>query len=98
MPDRKKVGDVDPKGKADFAKEIAKTKQPMPKAAPAQPAAAAPATEKRRVRDILHELADHLDPDAGRESMHVVDGKPQTVDQVVTDAVEGVNKNPTNAY
>src|SRR5262245_29731719 len=100
MPDRKKVGDVDPAGKKAFEAANRKAREPAKPAAPAaKPGVVERVANKavsgtRRIRDIVRELGDALDPDTERQPMH--DGK--TVDEVVQEAVEGVKKNPTEDY
>lgn len=48
----------------------------------------------RRVREILKELADAVDPDEPRESKHVVEGKSKTVMDIVDEAVSGAKEDP----
>lgn len=90
MPDRKKVGDVDPAGKKAFDAEMAKAAKPATPAAPA--AEAKKPGLVRRAREILHELADAIDPEEPREITHTVGGKPKTVMDVVDEAVTGAKE------
>jgi len=93
MPDdRKKVGDVDPAGKKAFAAEMSSAGKPAASkpAAPASPGMldtikAAP----RRVREILSELADAMDPDEPRQLRVGPDGKP--MEDVLTAMETGID-------